>query len=319
MTPERWKQIDDLVQAALEREAEDRAAFLERACQGDQDLRREVESLLSHDKDSNEFIKALPDDVIAEMIAGQPVQSMPGRRLGHYQILSLLGAGGMGEAYLAEDQSLDRKVAIKLLPPDSVADQRARRRLIKEAKAAARLDHPNICSIYEVAEEDGTTFIVMQYIEGETLASRIKRGPLELREALDIATQTADALAEAHSRGIIHRDIKPANIMITSRSQVKVMDFGLAKVTARQDAFDSQARTESLLTDPGVMVGTVPYMSPEQVAGKQVDARSDIFSFGALLYEMATGQRAFRGDSQMGILAAILNQETDSLPAKVPQ
>jgi Tol biopolymer transport system component/tRNA A-37 threonylcarbamoyl transferase component Bud32 len=318
LTPERWKQIDDLVQAALERAPEDRATFLERACRGDQDLRREVESLLVYDKGYSEFINALPDDVIAEMIAAEPGQSMTGRTLGHYQIVSLLGAGGMGEAYLAEDTLLDRKVAIKLLPPDSVADQQAKRRLIREARAAAKLDHPNICSIYEVAEENGTTFIVMQYIEGETLASKINRKPLELREALDIATQTADALAEAHSHSIIHRDIKPANIMITSRSQVKVMDFGLAKVAAQQDAFDSKAKTDSLLTDPGVIVGTVPYMSPEQVAEKKVDARSDIFSFGALLYEMATGQRAFRGESQMGILAAILNQEPEPLSAKVP-
>jgi len=200
----------------------------------------------------------------------------------------------MGEVYLAEDTKLNRKVAIKLLPPDSTADEQARKRLIREAQAAARLDHPNICAVHEVGEADGHSFIVMQHVEGETLAARLERQPLDLREALNIATQVADALAEAHSRGIIHRDIKPQNTMITASGQVKVLDFGLARVVREPDLLKSEAETQSLLTEPGMIVGTVAYMSPEQAAGKTVDARSDIFSFGAVLYEMMTGQRAFR-------------------------
>ncbi|MEK6325094.1 MAG: protein kinase [Acidobacteriota bacterium] len=238
--------------------------------------------------------------------------------ISHYRILQKLGAGGMGEVYLAEDTKLGRKVAIKFLPPESTADEQARKRLLREAQAAATLDHPNICAVHEVGEEDGRSFIVMQLLEGETLSRRINERPLQLREALDLAVQVADALAAAHLRGIIHRDIKPQNIMVTGRGQAKVMDFGLAKVVREKSLAESEAMTESLLTEPGAIVGTVPYMSPEQVKGEPVDARTDIFSFGAVLYEMLTGRRAFRGDSQIATLAAVLNQEPEPLPAKVP-
>ncbi|MFY9608027.1 MAG: protein kinase [Blastocatellia bacterium] len=241
-------------------------------------------------------------------------ESTPANKtISHYRILQKLGAGGMGEVYLAEDTQLDRKVAIKFLPPGTVVDDQARRRLVREAKAAAKLDHPNICAIHEVGEADGQSFIVMQYVEGETLASRLRRKPFGLPEAMDIATQTADALAEAHSRGIIHRDIKPQNIMITARNQVKVMDFGLARVVKQQEAFESEAETESVLTDPGVIVGTVPYMSPEQVKGESLDLRSDIFSFGAVLYEMVSGRQPFASDSAAEIISAILTREPPPL------
>jgi len=229
--------------------------------------------------------------------------------LSHYRIVSKIGAGGMGEVYLAEDLWLDRRVAIKLLPAESAADEQANKRLIREAKAAAKLDHPNICSVYEVGEADGRSFIAMQYVEGETLYSRLKRKPIELRESLDIAIQIADALAEAHSSGIIHRDIKPQNIIITSRGQSKVMDFGLAKVLESKSLTESTAETESLLTDPGTILGTVPYMSPEQVRGQSLDARSDIFSFGAVLYEMISGRQPFAAESAAATLSAILTQE----------
>src|SRR5215813_1703339 len=234
-------------------------------------------------------------------------------KLGRYEIRSKLGAGGMGEVYLAEDTQLDRKVAIKILPAESIADDRAKSRLIREARAAAKLDHSNICSIYEVTEEDSRSFIVMQYVEGETLAARIRRKPLELREAVDIAAQVADALAEAHSVGIIHRDIKPENIMITARGQVKVMDFGLATVIKEKGMLESQADTQSLLTEPGVILGTVPYMSPEQVKAVQLDARSDIFSLGIVIYETISGRRPFDSESVGETLSTILTSEPPPL------
>lgn len=214
--------------------------------------------------------------------------------------------------YLAEDTDLDRKVAIKVLPPGSVGDEQAKKRLVREAKAAAKLDHPNICAIHEVGEAEGQSFIVMQYVDGETLASRCQRKPLERREMLDIAVQMADGLAEAHSRGIIHRDIKPQNIMLTARGQVKVMDFGLAKVVQQQTTA-SEAGTESLLTEPGTVMGTVPYMSPEQVRGEILDTRSDIFSFGCVLYEMVSGRQPFASESAAATFSAILAREPQPL------
>ena len=229
--------------------------------------------------------------------------------ISHYRILNKLGAGGMGEVYLAEDTRLDRKIAIKFLPLDSVAEGLAGKRLIREAQAAAKLDHPNICGIHEIAEEDGRVFIVMQFVEGETLASRIQRKSLKIREALDVAVQVADALSHAHSRGVTHRDIKPQNIMITDSGQVKVLDFGLALVVQERSLRDSMAETEGLLTQPGTIMGTVPYMSPEQVRGHALDARSDIFSFGAVLYEMVSQIQPFAAEGVANTISAILTHE----------
>jgi serine/threonine-protein kinase len=232
------------------------------------------------------------------------------QNISHYRILKKLGAGGMGVVYLAEDTQLERKVAIKLLPAESVADAQAKRRLVREAQAAAKLDHPNICSIYEVGEEGGHSFIVMQYVEGETLSSRIQRKSMDIPEALEIAEQVADALAAAHSRGIIHRDIKPQNIMLTGRHQAKVMDFGLAKVVRDRSMAGSEAATESLLTEPGAIVGTVQYMSPEQASGRAhaIDHRSDIFSFGCVLYEVVTGHKAFEGNDAIESLNKVIRE-----------
>ena len=227
--------------------------------------------------------------------------------ISHYRIIEKLGRGGMGEVYLAEDKRLDRKVAIKFLPAEVATDERAKQRLLREAKTAATLDHPNICAIYEVGQEGDHSFIVLQYIEAETLASRLKRHLPDLPESLAIASQVADALNEAHARGIIHRDIKPENIMLTTRNQVKVLDFGLAKVL--RDSSIIEGDTVSMLSMPGMVMGTVPYMSPEQVRGEALDCRSDIFSFGTVLYELLSGRRPFEAKSSAEVISAILTAE----------
>src|SRR5947208_11999390 len=257
--------------------------------------------------------------MMSEMILlGDNLEFKSGQTVAHYKIGSLLGEGGMGEVYLAQDTKLDRKVAIKFLPERLVADEQARKRLVREALAAAKLDHPNICSIYEVGEDDGRSFIVMQHVEGETLDVRMKRKPLDLSESLSLASQLADALAEAHTHGIIHRDIKPSNIIITPRGQAKVMDFGLAKSLSTTGAIDTEAATQSLLTAPGTVIGTVPYMSPEQVKGEQLDARTDIFSFGVVLYEAISGQQPFAGASAAATASAIVTHEPAPLARFAP-
>lgn len=235
---------------------------------------------------------------------------MIGRTISHYHIIERLGQGGMGEVYLANDTQLDRKVAIKFLPSEIANDERARQRLLREAKTAATLDHPNICSIYDVGQEGAASFIVLQYIEGETLAARLRHHRPDVREALSIAEQVADALKQAHARGIIHRDIKPENIMLTHDGLIKVLDFGLAKTVHDPNIVD--ANTATMLSMPGMLVGTVPYMSPEQVRGEELDCRSDIFSFGIVLYELLTGRRPFEGKSTAELIASILT--TDPAP-----
>jgi formylglycine-generating enzyme required for sulfatase activity/predicted Ser/Thr protein kinase len=241
-----------------------------------------------------------------------------GTRLGRYEVRSKLGAGGMAEVYLADDTALGRKVALKLLPAAAAADAHARKRLFREARAAATLDHPHICAVYEVGEADGRAFIAMQYVEGETLHARLRRSPLDRREILAIAVDVADALVEAHAHGILHRDIKPANIMLTPRGEAKVMDFGLAKPTGAGGSDVGDAETGTLLSTPGELVGTAPYMSPEQLRGEPADGRSDLFSVGIVLYEMISGQRPFTGATQAAIGSAILTYEPPPLGRFAP-
>ena len=306
MTPERWQRIDDLLQEAVKRPRHERAAFLDEVC-ADEASRKEVESLISFHEQSDDFLEMPAFEEAAILLADQG-ESLIGLAVGPYRIEKLLGAGGMGEVYLAEDTKLDRKVAIKFLPPYLEADELAKRRLIREAKAAARLDHPNICATYEVAEEAGRSFIVMQHVEGETLAARIHRKPLELSKSLDVAIQVADALAEAHSHGIIHRDIKPQNIVITRRGQVKVLDFGLAKVIRATGLHQhNEGPLQSVLSTPGLILGTAPYMSPEQAKGASVDARSDLFSIGVVLYECIAGRLPFSGGNAMEICSQVIH------------
>src|SRR2546428_2397370 len=230
-----------------------------------------------------------------------------GPNISHYRILSKLGAGGMGEVYLAQDTKLDRKVAIKFLPRRSLQDEQAKQRLTREAQVAASLDHPNICPIHEQLEENNHSLIVMQYVEGETLCLRMQKKPLTSRESLEIVIQVADALAEAHSHGIIHRDIKPLNILVTPRGQVKVLDFGLAKIVDQGQTGMSEAQTQKLLTDFEAILGTVPYMSPEQAKRAPVDARSDLFSLGAVLYECLTRRPPFSGESSIETAAQLIH------------
>ena len=240
-----------------------------------------------------------------------------GQQLGSYQILSLLGAGGMGVVYKARDTRLKRSVAIKVLPADQVSDPERKRRFIQEARAASALNHPNIITIYDIGSEGGIDFVVMEHVAGKTLGQLIPRKGLRVNETLKLAVQMADALAKAHSAGIVHRDLKPTNVMVTEDGLVKVLDFGLAKLT-EVESDEGGTRTTQPQTETGTIVGTVSYMSPEQAEGKKVDARSDIFSFGAVLYEMVTGQKAFQGDSKMSTCRRILKQEPKPMSQLVP-
>jgi serine/threonine protein kinase len=315
---DRWQQVEKICQSALELEESQRTAFLEKACAGDEELRREVESLLRFDSGGERFIEKPAMEVAAKMIAQEKPESLIGQQLGSYQILSLLGTGGMGVVYQARDTRLKRSVAMKVLPRDMMSDPERKRRFIQEARAASALNHPHIITIHDVGHEGGIDFVVMEYVAGKTLDQLIPRKGLRLNETLKLSIQMADALAKAHTGGIIHRDLKPSNVMVTDDGLVKVLDFGLAKLTEVAEGGDGPTRTLEHQTEEGTILGTVSYMSPEQAEGKKVDARSDIFSFGSVLYEMVTGQQAFHGDSKMSMLAAVLNQEPKSISQLVP-
>ena len=322
VTPERLCQIEELYHSARERPRDERTAFLREACRDDEDLRREVESLLAGNPSGACFL----DEPAMHHAAGSSASEhggseprlSPGLELGPYVIEAHLGAGGMGEVYRARDKRLQRTVALKVLPQRLAKTPGLRQRLEREAKVISSLNHPHICTLFDIGREGEIDYLVMEFLEGDTLARRLERGPLPLSELLQLAIQIADGLAAAHTAGVVHRDLKPGNIMLT-KSGAKLLDFGLAKARAGVHAMGQPTVDPTApITVAGMLLGTVQYMSPEQIQGREADVRSDLFAFGATLYEMLTGSVAFPGESQLVVANAILEKEPEPITVRQP-
>jgi eukaryotic-like serine/threonine-protein kinase len=313
MTPERWQEVERLYHATLERDGKARAAFLEDACRGDEGLRHEVESLLAYEWEAKDFIETPAGRDLRAPIAAalrRHKMAVPGECVGRvfavYELKSWIAAGGMGEVYRAIDTRLNRSVAVKILPEHLSNDPDRRQRFRREAKIISSLNHPHICTLYDIGVQAGVDYLVMEYIDGQTLQKRLAGGPLPLTRAIEYAIQIVDALDKAHRCGVIHRDLKPANIMLTA-SGVKLLDFGLATRLTTTGTGSQSAEHPERLSGERTVMGTPEYCSPEQLQGKPVDARTDIFSFGATAFEMITGQRAFPGVSTGAVVSAFLD------------
>lgn len=322
MKPEVWRRVEELCQQALDMDQTRRAGFLESAYRGDEELRREVESLLAHEEKAERFIESPALEVAGKILASEaPSESrenLVNSLISHYRIIEKLGAGGMGVVYKAEDTELGRFVALKFLPDEIAHDSQALSRFQREAKAASALNHPNIVTIYELGHLNDTHYIAMEMVCGETVRSLLRSGPLPFRKAINIATQIADALAKAHETGLLHRDLKPDNLMVTPDGTAKILDFGLAKIFSPSHRLGEGASTAmNSLTEIGMVMGTVGYMSPEQTNGEILDFRSDQFSFGTVLYEMVSGRPAFPRRNRAEIMAAILRDQPERLQSKI--
>ena len=314
MEPGRWGRITDIYHATIARPPEERASFLGEVCHGDESLRKQVEAMVKSHERSGNFIESPAFAVAPELLIDQPTGDLIGQSIGHYRIESLLGVGGMGEVYLARDELLGRKVALKLLPEHLTADERQLSRFKTEARTASALNHPNILTVHEIGAEGNRHFIATEFVEGTTLRVLLARGRMNLHDALEIAVQVASALAAAHETGVVHRDIKPENIMLRPDGYAKVLDFGIAKLTEQHPGSDShEIGTTTLQTQPGLLLGTAHYMSPEQTRGQTADARSDIWSLGVVLYEMVGGVPPFSGATPSDCIASILKTEPPPL------
>ncbi len=320
MTPARLQTIEEIFHAALDQEPEQTSAFLDTACEGDQLLRRKVETLLASHQRAGDFIETSAVGITTRIIENGQPDVLIGQTIGHYKISKRIGAGGMGEVYLATDITAGRKAAIKLLPARFTGNVERLTRFEQEARAVVGLNHPNILTVYEIGEDHSIHYIASELIEGETLRQCLMRGRMQLSEAVDVAVQVTSALAAAHEAGIVHRDIKPENIMLRPDGYVKVLDFGIAKLaeSAFAEATAEGAGSMTLAeTNLGSIQGTVRYMSPEQACGAPIDKRTDIWSLGVVLYEMVTGHAPFAGDAPGEVMASILEKEPPALTSYI--
>ena len=306
--PQRWQRVKEIFEGALEKHGAEREAFLDRVCNGETEVREEVESLLRSYEVAGSFMES---PAVAHAADALEQKLTAGQRVKHYQVVSLIGEGGMGEVYLATDTILGRRVALKVLPAFVSKDPERLRRFTQEARAASRLSHPNVCVVHEIGEtDDGRPFIAMEYVEGMTLRQRMRSHAMKLGDVLDIAIQIAEALTAAHEAGIVHRDIKPENIVIRPEGYVKILDFGLAKLTERhKGATHTTMSTLLFNSSPGTVIGTAAYMSPEQARGVSVDERTDIWGLGVVLYEMASGRPPFTGETATDVVVAIVERD----------